>query len=350
MRRRQSLAYVIDPRFPGGTSSAVAQELRVTARKADVSIHAAASRMFSGTEIAPQLKDVLVDLGLTVNWNSRTIAADTVIIHNPSFLKFEKIWDVRIIARNLIVVAHENFLRPGEVEAFDVGRCLGLIDRASLSLAKTIAPISPHNRQGVTRWLASHGAGPWRIAAEDWFNICAFPIEPPVERPRDRRGRHSRPGFEKFPSLADMDLCFPDHAESNVILGGDTFLGGDTHRPHWSLHPFRAIDVAEFFGMIDFMVYFTAPTWRESFGRVLAEAIAAGKVVISDAGTAATFSDAVVAATPAEVDGIVAAFITDPASYRRHVRKAQSRLKDFAPDAFERMFERLVATGLGAAA
>jgi hypothetical protein len=35
--------------------------------------------------------------------------------------------------------------------------------------------------------------------AEDWINICDFPFAPPTPAPRDRRGRHSRPGFEKFP-------------------------------------------------------------------------------------------------------------------------------------------------------
>ena len=41
--------------------------------------------------------------------------------------------------------------------------------------------------------------------------------------------------------------------------------------------------------MIDFFVYFTAPTWQESFGRVVAEAIAAGKVVLTNPDIGATF-------------------------------------------------------------
>jgi glycosyltransferase involved in cell wall biosynthesis len=85
------------------------------------------------------------------------------------------------------------------------------------------------------------------------------------------------------------------------------------------------------------MVYFTAPTSRESFGRVLAEGIAAGKVVITDPDTASIFGDAVVAARPDEVDAVVAAFVADPARYARHVARAQSRLAAFSAESFLRI-------------
>lgn len=350
MGQRPSIAYVIDPRFPGGTSSAVAQELHVTSQLARVSVHAVASKMFSGTDIAPQLKQTLVDLRMDVIWDQTTISADTVIVHNPSFLKFQEKWEKRIVAKNLIVVTHENFLRPGQVEAFDVARCLDLIDNTALALRKILAPISAYNRSTVLDWLAQHPARPWRIAEQDWFNICDFPCQAPNPHPEDRRGRLSRPGFEKFPSLADMDLCFPDTAQANIILGGDTFIDDAIDRPHWGLHPFRAIEVADFFAMIDFMVYFTAPTWRESFGRVLAEAIAAGKVVITDPGTASTFGDAVISACPAEVDAIIAKFIEQPELYQKQVLAAQARLDDFSTKAFTRMIRRLVDESVGVAA
>ena len=350
MGQRPSIAYVIDPRFPGGTSSAIAQELRVTSRMADVTVHAVASQMFSGTDIEPQLKRTLADLGLNVIWDRPAIAADMVVIHNPTFLKFQKTWNARIIARQVVVVTHENFLRPGRIEAFDVASCLGLIDRCAFALRKTIAPISAYNRRTVSDWLAQNPVCQWNVLARDWFNICDFPILAPNRSPRDRRGRHSRPGFEKFPALEDMDRCFPDHAARNVILGGDTYLETGPQRPHWEIHSFRAIEIADYFAMIDFMVYFTAPTWRESFGRVLAEAIAAGKVVISDAGTASAFGQAVVAAKPSEVDAIIGHFVAHPAEYRRHVLKAQARLADFSAQAFGKMLQEVLSAPVGVAA
>jgi hypothetical protein len=338
------IAYLIEPRFPGGTSAAVARELRAVAPQARIAVHGVSSAMFPGRPRAVALTDALDDLGLTLRLDAPRIPAERVIVHNPSFLKRDTALRTRIVAEELIVVTHENFLRPGGHETHDVARCLDLLDRATLALRKCLAPISPHNRATVEGWLAAHPAhGHWQVLAEDWTNICDFPLRPPTGAPRDRRGRHSRPGFEKFPGPADLDLCFPRHAEANVILGADLLDDLARDRPHWQTHPFDTLDLESYFGRIDFMVYFTAPTYRESFGRVIAEAIAAGKVVISDAETASAFGDAVVAARPHEVDAIVAAFVAAPDRYAEQVRRAQARLAEFSADAFLRRQARIFA-------
>jgi hypothetical protein len=342
---------VIDPRFPGGTSAAVARELRAVAPRARLEVHGITSAMFPGRAPAGVLLAALEDLGLQLRLDAPRIAADRVILHNPSFLKFDTRLASRIVAEELIVVTHENFLRPGGYETHDVARCLDLIDGATLSLRKTLAPISPYNRETVMGWLAAHPShAHWGMMAEDWINICDFPIMPPTPAPRDRRGRHSRPGFEKFPAPADMDLCFPRHAEANVILGADLIDGLARERPHWEAIPFQGLELASYFARIDFMVYFTARTFRESFGRVLAEGIAAGKVVISDAETASVFGDAVVAARPAEVDATVAAFIADPARYATQVLRAQTRLSALSADSFLRRHAAVFAPHSEAAA
>lgn len=332
---RPRIAYVVDPRFPGGTSAAVARELHAVAPHARVEVHGITTAMFRGRDPAPVLLNAIEDLGLPFHLDAPRIAADRVIVHNPSFLKFETRLVPRIVAGEVILVTHENFLRPGGHETHDVGHCLDLLDRASLALGKSLAPISPHNRSTVADWRATRPAhAHWTLRTSDWINICDFRLDPPAPRPRDRRGRHSRPGFEKFPPPRDMDLCFPRHAEANVILGADLLDGLARDRPHWQTHAFGALDMADYFARIDFMVYFTAPTFRESFGRVLAEAIAAGKVVISDADTASVFGDAVLAARPAEVDALVAALVADPARYAAQVHRAQARLAAFSAESF----------------
>ena len=283
-------------------------------------------------------------------WDAPSISADIVLIHNPSFLKFNTEFETKIIARQLIVVTHENFLRPGGAEAFDVKRCLKLIDRASLTLSKSIAPISPYNRSTVSNWVAENPLpANWDVLGLDWFNICDFDMISPTKSPRDRRGRHSRAGMEKFPGLAEMDRCFPEHA-TNVILGADLLLTEGVQRPHWEMYPFQGLGVAQYFELIDFMIYFTAPTWRESFGRVLAEGIAAGKVVISDPGTASVFAGGVVAAEPEEVDRIISEFIADPESYIRQVRQGQAALAGYSSSEFQKRFLSVVEQHLGVAA
>lgn len=346
------LAYVVDPRFSGGTSAAVAAELRVAAAMAPVTVHARTTAMFGAArQVAPSLRATLEELRLPLLWDAPEIGADIAILHNPSFLKRQGAFGGRIVARHLIVVAHENFLRPGGAEGFDVGACLERIDRASLALRKSIAPVSAYNRATVIDWLATHRpSGRWDVLEADWFNICEMPRTDPTTAPRDRRGRHSRPGFEKFPPIEVLDRCFPPRAESNLLLGADLLLGSGLARPHWRMLPFGALEVESYLRMIDFMVYFTAPTWRESFGRVIAEALAAGKVVLTDPGTAAPFGRGVVAATPQEVDAAVARLVADPAAYAAQARTGQQALDAFSAGAFGRRLDAVLAMeGLGAA-
>ena len=94
--------------------------------------------------------------------------------------------------------------------------------------------------------------------------------------------------------------------------------------------------------MIDFMVYFVSPILRESFGRVLAEGVAAGKIVITDPDTAKSFGGAVIGARPEDVDGIIADYLTTPAQYVRDVRAAQDKLDQFSPAAFERLMQTVL--------
>ena len=339
---QNTIAYVIDPRFAGGTSSAVARELRVLAAMGlPITVCAITSAMFHGSDIAPVLAETLEDIGCPLVWDPSVITADTVLLHNPAFLKFDTQFTPRILARQLIVITHENFLRPGGAEGFDVAHCLSLIDRRTLAQRKSLAPISAWNRHTVEGWRAQNPAHcHWSLQPEDWFNICDFDLVPPTPRPRDRRGRHSRAGYEKFPALADMDACFPASAQANVLLGTDTFLADRLHRPHWRMIPFRGMNVADFFDEIDFHVYFTTATWRESFGRVLAEALAAGKLVISDPDTARVYDGGVVGARPEQVDDLIAGFVQNPARYQEQVRRGQDVLRRFSSDHFGAVLAR----------
>ena len=249
------IAYVLDPRFPGGTSSAVAAELEVVGRMAHVVVHARATRMFGGDDPAPQLQRSLQRLEVPVIWDAPEIAADIVVFHNPSCLRFQTRLDTRIITPHLIVVAHENFLRPGASQAFDVAKCLGQLEACSYTQQRTLAPISDWNRQTISDWTQQYGPlRAWTVLDRDWFNICDFPLKAPTATPRDRRGRLSRPGLEKFPQDDVMARCFPAHAERNLILGADALIAQGGAPPHWQMIPFRGMPVTQFFEMIDFMV------------------------------------------------------------------------------------------------
>jgi hypothetical protein len=337
-RRRLShrLALVLDPRFPGGTSVAAAAEIRALADVVDLRVVAVETAMFGGRTVHPSLEAALADHGLELVWQPPVVHADTIVVHNPSCLRFDDALTVRMSCARGVVVTHENFLRPNGSQAFDVESCLELLEAALVCGERVLAPVSPHNRRTVAEWLARERRG-WALAPHDWFNIVDSELRPPTPRPRDRRGRHSRPGFEKFPALEVMRAHFPPHAEACIILGGDGLLLEPTAIPaHWDVRRFGAGDVAAFLREIDFFVYFTNPLWRESFGRVVAEAIAAGKVVITDPATATSFGDAVIACDGDgdDVDRIIAELVAAPGRYAEIVARAQAALARFRPEAF----------------
>lgn len=336
------VAYLLEPRLPGGTSSAVAQELRLTSRVSNVTVFGLTSKMFSGESLSQNLNSTLQELGIEINWNPKTIVAEVVIIHNPAFLKFERKLPIKILANRVIVVTHENFQRPGGELSYDVRGTLSLIENATFTRDRILAPISPQNRKTVTSGIGNAGlAEAWKVLSEDWFNVCEFTMTEPTHKPKDRRGRLSRPGNEKFPGLKDLQDCFPDDAEVNIILGADNLIPYQSSHPHWRLLPFGNMAVSDFFQQIDFMVYFTSPTWRESFGRVIAEAISAGKVVISDSATSASFDGAVVSATPSSVSSIISHFTRNPDAYEAQVKNAQSILQQYSGDQFLKMYARV---------
>jgi hypothetical protein len=331
---RPRIALLIDPRFPGGTASALAREIHALAGFADLSIHAVETQMFRGSEANPKITAALEAEGLDLRPMPSVLQAETVVFHNPASLKFDTAFPRRIVCENALVVTHENCLRPNGVEGYDVGHCLALLKRALICKRRLLAPVSGYNRRTAERWTAETGSD-WAIAPFDWFNICDFELLPPTSVPRDRRGRHSRPGFDKFPSLSRLLRQFPGTAEACRILGGDIFLHNlDVIPEHWDVIPFGGEEVDAFLASIDFFVYYTSPQIQESFGRVIAEAIAAGKVVITDPGTAETYGDAVLAREDCDVDATIAEFVARPGAYARQVELAQARLRDFSSETF----------------
>lgn len=335
--RRPRLSILVDPRFSGGTSAAVARELYALANHVDLRVFALETRMFKGRFVNPRLQTAMDDLGLELVWNPKTVRDEFVVIHNPSCLKFNHELDLKIICDTAYVVTHENFTRPLGGEGFDVQLCLGLLERSLLCRRRFLSPVSGYNCRNVLNWVRDNMdlRTRWHLTEFFWFNICDFPMLAPTANPRDRRGRLSRAGFEKFPDLETMQRHFPKHAEKCSILGGDSFLLDPSQIPdHWEVLPFGATSVEEFFEGFDFFVYYTHPLLQESFGRVIAEAISAGKVVITDNKTAETFGDAVIASHGHDLDEIIAGFVADPERYQRFVSAAQLTIARFAAEPF----------------
>ena len=343
---RHRLALVLDPRFTGGTSAWAAADIRALAPFVRLSVVAIETAMFKGRRVHPAIEEAVEDLGIVLSWNPPVVHADTIVFYNPSCLRFDNRSTVRFSCARAFVVTLENFLRPNGSEGHDVAACLNILEASLVCRARYLAPVSPHNRRTVEDFIARERRE-WALTPTNWLAVFDPVLTPPTRKPRDRRGRHSRPGLEKFPPLDTMLAHFPAHAERCAILGGDGYLlDQPPDLAHWELLRFGEVTVADFLSGIDFFVYFTNPLWRESFGRVIVEAIAAGKVVITDPGTAATFGDAVVASDGEDVDRIIRGFIADPRSYVSFVEAAQERLAQFKPAAFVEGLKRLIGDAI----
>jgi hypothetical protein len=343
------LAIVLDPRFSGGTSAWAAADIRALAPHMRLSVVAIETAMFKGRRVHPAIEEALEEFGIALSWNPPVVHADTILFYNPSCLRFDTRPIVRLSCAQAVVVTLENFLGPNGSEGHDVATCLDILEASFICRSRYLAPVSPYNRRTVEDFVARDRRD-WALTPVDWLAVFDPVLTPPTSEPRDRRGRHSRPGLEKFPSLDTMLAHFPGHADRCAILGGDTFLLDQAVAfPHWEVFRFGEMNVTEFLAGIDFFVYFTNPMWRESFGRVIVEAIAAGKVVITDPGTAATFGQSVVATDGEDVDRIIQAFIANKRSYVTFVEAAQERLSEFRPAAFVERVKALISHAIAEA-
>ena len=142
-------------------------------------------------------------------WNPPVVRADIVVFHNPSCLQ------VRRPARPAHQLPAGLRRHPREFPAARTARrastwrrCLRLIDAALVCRAPLLAPVSALQPPHVEAWArgpARLAGRRLRLARTSATSRCA----PPTAAPRDRRGRHSRPGFEKFPPLETMLAHFP---------------------------------------------------------------------------------------------------------------------------------------------
>ncbi|MEN8260922.1 MAG: hypothetical protein ABFS02_10105, partial [Pseudomonadota bacterium] len=133
-------------KFPGGTSSALAQEIPTLEKYGLKTIYSPRIRMFSGMEGNRQLGEAIDEFGLTVQEEFSTISANTVVIHNPSAFKFEPLLAFRIVADTIVLVMHENPVNGVGQYQYDVAGVLGIIEDASFCNNLIIAPISEVNR------------------------------------------------------------------------------------------------------------------------------------------------------------------------------------------------------------
>jgi hypothetical protein len=328
MRFAGNIAVVTSEKFPGGTSTALATELPSLAKAGLTTIYSPPLRMFRGLPANPHLTRAAKQLCVDIQSECYIISARTVVLHNPLIFKFDEEVDFRIVCENFICVMHENLTYPNGTDRFEYRRILGLLDDIVECRSFILAPIS-----GVSRAAIPDLPARFEISGQDWNNIVAAEMVPPTEAPRNRRGRHSRPGMEKWPPIEDLRRCFA--GGESYILGADYIRNHDHGLKNTTFYNYGELAVDRFLSKFDFFAYFHSASWRESFGRVISEAICAGKLVLTHGYLRKTFGDACVYCEPEDVDGLVETYTADPSAYGEKVTLAQRAMAGFSRDAFE---------------
>jgi hypothetical protein len=313
-----------DFRFPGGTSTAVAEELRAQAaagyRTGLIQLKGPVLKF--PHPINPRIRACL-DEGLADLLDPEaTVAARLVLAHHPSIFTHLPRRALRIEAEaRLLVVQHPPLDGLGQ-PSYD---CAAIHRHAEAVLGGDVlwAPIGPAVR---AQFAAMDEPPP--LFPSDWYGV----IEPrrwqvarngPLEA-HPVIGRHSRPDPLKWPDdLATTLAVYPDDPSFIVrILGGGPFLRGllGVYPRNWQVWPFNAIPPKRFLSTIDFFVYYHHSQWVEAFGHTVIEAMASGAVVILPHHFEALFGEGAIYAEPQEVRAWVRALHADRRAFLEQSR------------------------------
>jgi glycosyltransferase involved in cell wall biosynthesis len=349
--KRFDLLIVGDFRFPGGTSVAIAHELRALRSTGHtVGLYHVNSAYLGAKPIGWHQEIVAeVDRGAVTVIPERAAAqANVIFVHSPWILPGIPPTELRAPIR--ILVAHHPpvdargrlYYDPQAVERHA---------RKAFGGNFVWAPISPVCRD------AFDAAGlTFPRLRMDWTNLI-FADEWGAARSRligDRPtiGRHSRPRNEKWPATREaLFEVFPSGGDIQVKLMGlsDKMkrLIGEYPSNWWTMEP-DEIPVREFLSGIDFFVYFHHPDWLEAYGRTVAEAAAAGCVVVLPPYLRRTFGDAGLYCEPAEAVDLVRSIAADRERFAELSARGREIIDErFGPSSYLARLEQVMRAAEG---
>ena len=159
-------------------------------------------------------------------------------------------------------------------------------------------------------------------------------------------GRHSRPQLEKWPATREELLAaYPDDVEVRLLGVGDEARALIQPLPdNWTAWGFSEISVRDFLNGIDLFVYFHHPDWIETFGLTIAEAAAAGCVVVTHPYLKRTFGKAALYCPPERTPTLIRNIAQDPRRFVELSAQGRKAIEDqFGPEEYLLRFQRLLA-------
>ena len=339
------VVHAADPRFLGGTSSALRAELKA-ARQWEVSC-----------ALLPILGQRTRDLGVFESRTATTIeqsntvwltgseeaTCDILLAHHPAVFERMPNSPVRLRPRRVVCVVHHPLFDGNRVPQYDLTVVGRVLDRL-FGVPVAFAPVGPKVRSQFN----SIGTDSPALLRHDLYNMVDAAEWASPERSAPARivnlGRHTRGDPAKWPSSADdLRAAYPDVPKFAIkVLGGvpepiQPWIGSN-----WQISPFAQNSVPDFLRRLDFYVYFHSRQWVEAFGVCIAEAMASGLVTVLDPSFEGLFEDGAVYCNIAETRSVIERLIASPSTYLQQSNAAKELVRrKFAIDQYPQRMARL---------
>ena len=339
------VVHAANPRYRGGTSSALRSELKAAVRSglncALLPFIGRSAPLIGPFE--PRTGRLINDLGVTWLTGDDVATCDILFANHPQVFERMPERAVRVRPRRVVCMVHHPPFDGHWIPQYD----LGVIERNLERLFGApvyFAPIGPKVRAQFESLI---GPKP-NLLPIDLFNMIDLSewrdrVRPPPSGSAVL-GRHSRSTPVKWPDGPEELLAaYPDQKHLTIkALGGvpaevQPWLGSN-----WQLLPFSEEGVPEFLRALDFYVYFHSRRWVEAFGVGIAEAMTSGVVTVLDPSYETLFEDGAVYTEAGGVEGVIDRFLSSPAAFAQQSEAGRKLIEQkFSLATYEHRMKKL---------